>query len=129
LETTSSKAVGNQVIAAFEKTTEKQAFRGFTGSTGTTTNVVTIDNIYWKDGTTKYVYIYNTASSLSSTHYLKFNNVVLTNYLTTTKTSPEVMRMPLNGFKGGADTNWINSSLYIGYGLSNGSPQYYEGIF
>ena len=129
LETTSSNAVGNQVIAAFEKTTEKQAFRGFTGSTGTTTNVVTINNIYWKDGTTKYVYIYNTASSLSSTHYLKFNNVVLTSYLTTTKTSPEVMRMPLNGFKGGSDADWKNSSLYIGYGLSNGSPQYYEGIF
>ena len=129
LETTSTNAVGNQVIAAFETVTEKQPFRGFTGSTGTTTNTITIDNIYWKDGTTKYVYVYNTYHTLSRTGYFKFTNVTLDSYTTTTKTSPEAVRMPLGGFRGGADSNWINGSLYIGYGLSNGSPQYYEGIF
>lgn len=128
LETTNTNAVGNQVIAAFETVTEKQSFRGFTGSTGTTTNTITIDNIYWKDGTTKYVYVYNTYHTLSRTGYFKFTNVTLDSYTTTTKSSPEVVRMPLNGFKTATDSNWLNTSQYIGYGLSNGSPLYGEGI-
>lgn len=129
LETTDTVAVGDQVIAAFEKCIDKCCFAGFNGSTGQTTNTITIDNINWSQGTTKYVYVFNSYYSISTTAYFTFTNITLESYSLASSAAPEVLRMPPLGQKSGADSKWINTTLYVGYALSNGSPLYGEGVY